>query len=119
MARARLEEFQKVPGAVAKRSGILVAVIIDPPDPNAAESLLAKVVYQQNITLNERVPENVGRQMGGIFLGSFALAGGILIVCLVGGVGVGTLKILLRKLGWKVSDPGEMIVLGIDRVADK
>ena len=119
MARARLDEFQKIPGAVAKRSGILVAVTVDPPDPNAAESLLAKVVYQQNITLNEKVPENVGRQMGGIFLGSFALAGVFLVICLVTGVGVGTLRILMRKMGWKVSEPESMIVLGIDQHANK
>jgi hypothetical protein len=119
MARARLDEFQKIPGALAKRSAVLVAVTIDPPDPNLAESLLAKVVYQQNITLNEKVPENVGRQMGGIFLGSFALAGVFIVICLVTGLGVGTARILMRKMGWKVSEPDHMIVLGIDRAADK
>ncbi|HEY4363222.1 MAG TPA: hypothetical protein VGN17_19795 [Bryobacteraceae bacterium] len=119
MARARLDEFQKIPNAVAKRSATLVAVIVEPPDPNAAESLLAKVVYQQNITLNEKVPENIGRQMGGIFLGSFALAGVFIVICLVTGVGLGTLRILMRKLGWKVSEPEQMIVLGIDQHANK
>ena len=119
MARARLDEFQKIPGAVAKRSGILVAVTIDPPDPNVAETLLSKVVYQQNITLNEKVPENVGRQMGGIFLGSFALAGVFLVICLVTGVGLGTVRVLMRKVGWKVSEPEAMIVLGIDQHAEQ
>ena len=119
MARARVDEFQKIPGAIAKRSGILVAVTLDPPDPNLAESLLSKIVYQQNITLNERVPDNAGRTLGGAVIGSFVLAGAILVICLVGGVGVGTMRILLRKMGWRVSDPDQMIVLGIDRAADK
>ena len=56
MAREQAQEFTKIPGAVVKRTGPLVAVIIQPPDPDAAERMLAKIKYQANVTLNEKVP---------------------------------------------------------------
>src|SRR5262249_33159012 len=40
MARERSEEFQKIPGAVVKRTGPLVAAILSPPDADSAERLL-------------------------------------------------------------------------------
>ncbi len=60
IARERQEAFQKLPGAVAKRSGPLVAVIVQPPDPDAAERVLAGVQYAGHLTLNEKVPVNEG-----------------------------------------------------------
>ena len=45
IARERQEEFLKVPGTIAKRSGPLVGVIVQPPDPDAAERVLAGVQY--------------------------------------------------------------------------
>ncbi|MEX2261254.1 MAG: DUF6599 family protein [Bryobacteraceae bacterium] len=56
MAREHAEELQKVPGAMVKRSGPLVAIVVQPPDPNEAERLLGKVRYNATITWNERVP---------------------------------------------------------------
>src|SRR5262249_50734644 len=55
MARDRLAEFQKIPKALAKRAGPLVAVTIDPPDADAAERILSRVKYDTNITWNEGV----------------------------------------------------------------
>jgi hypothetical protein len=53
MARERLVEFQKVPGAMVKRAGPLVAVTIDPPDLDSAERLLAQVKYETNLTWSQ------------------------------------------------------------------
>ena len=39
----RVLEFQKLPDAVAKRSGPLVAVVLAPKDPDYAENLLSQV----------------------------------------------------------------------------
>ena len=58
MARERYQEFQKIPGAMAKRAGPLVAVTIQPPDPDAAERMLSQVNYETNLTWNEKVPVN-------------------------------------------------------------
>ena len=54
IARQRLDAFSKLPGAMAKRAGPLVAVLLAPKDPNEAERLLARVKYNAVITENER-----------------------------------------------------------------
>jgi hypothetical protein len=56
IARERLVDFQRISGAMAKRAGPLVAVILSPASPDDAERLLAKVRYEPAITWNERVP---------------------------------------------------------------
>ena len=55
-ARERAVEFSKLPGAMVKRSGPLLAVILAPPNPDEAERLLSKVSYQATITWSEYVP---------------------------------------------------------------
>ncbi len=84
MAIQRVAEFQKLPGAVARRSGPLVAVILSPHDGEAAEKLVSSVKYNAIITWNERVPtrrDNVGEMilnifiLAGILIGLFAVAG--------------------------------------------
>ncbi len=110
MARERLEELQKIPGAVAKRVGSLVAITIQPPDADAAERLLAQVRYNANVTLNE-VPPVSAKQVGGMLTSIIALAGVILGMCLVAGIGFGAFRVILRKLGWSTGEPEPMIEL--------
>jgi len=52
MARERLTDFQKLPGAIAKRTGPLVAVTFT-KSADEAERLLALVNYQATITLDQ------------------------------------------------------------------
>jgi hypothetical protein len=107
IARQRLEVFQKLSGAMAKRAGPLVAVILAPRDPNAAERLLSYVTYRATITVDERVPtgrDNVGDLMVNIFI----LVGIILAITIPAGVVVG----VLRHLGWGTSgDPMTLLHL--------
>ncbi len=110
MARERFDEFQKIPGAVAKRAGSLVAVTIQPPDADAAERVLAQVRYTANVTMNETPPVNV-KQVGGMLMSIVALAGFILGLCLVAGIGFGAFRVLLRKLGWSTGEAEGMITL--------
>jgi hypothetical protein len=110
IARERFEEFQKIPGAVAKRVGSLVAITVRPPDADAAERVLAQVRYTANITMNESPPVNP-KQVGGMLMSIIALAGLILGLCLVAGIGFGAFRVILRKLGWSAGGPDEMIVL--------
>ncbi len=46
IAMQQVPDFEKLPGAMAKRSGPLVAVVLSPADPDFAERLLAQVRYQ-------------------------------------------------------------------------
>ncbi len=113
VARERLLEFQKIPGAMAKRAGPLVAVTIDPPDLDAAERLLAQVKYEASVTLSQKVPVNEVKGFARTLINTFVLIGIIIGMCLVAGVAFGGFKILARKMGRQV-DPDAMITLGLD-----
>src|SRR5262249_347534 len=63
IAMQKVQEFQSVTGVRAKRAGPLVAVVLPPNDPDAAERLLAEIRYEAQITLSEHVPnrrDNIG-----------------------------------------------------------
>jgi hypothetical protein len=113
MARERLLEFQKIPGAMAKRAGPLVAVTIDPPDLDSAERLLAQVRYETNLTWSSKVPVNEVKGFARTLVNIFILAGIILGMCLVAGMAFGGFRLVARKLGRPV-DPDAMITLGLD-----
>ena len=103
IARERYDEFQKIPGAVVKRAGPLVAVTIQPPDADAAERVLAQVRYADNVTLNA-APPVTAKQVGTMMMSIFGLAGVILFLCLIGGIGFGTFRVILRKWGWMTEE---------------
>lgn len=113
MARERLLEFQKIPGAMVKRAGPLVAITIDPPDLDSAERLLAQVKYETNLTWSTKVPTNEVKGFARTLINIFVLAGIILGMCLVAGVAFGGVRILARKMGRRM-DPDSMITLGLD-----
>jgi hypothetical protein len=115
MARERLEEFSKLPGTIAKRSGPLVAVIIQPPDPDAAERVLAGVQYAGNLTLNEKVPVNQGLLMYKLFLNVFVLTGVLGALSIIIGIGFGGFRVLRRKFG----KPGHDDPFQLLRIGDK
>jgi hypothetical protein len=114
VARDQTEAFQKIPGTAVKRTGPLVAVLVSPPDPDAAERLLSKVNYQAQVTLNEKVPVNEVKGFAGALLSMIALAGIIIGMCLVAGFGYAGVRILRRRVLHR-QDPDAMIVLDIDR----
>ena len=115
IAMERYNEFQKLPGVVAKRAGPLLAVIVQPADPDAAERLLAKVGYSANLMWNEQVGGPTVKDSAKMILTIMALAGIILGLCLVAGIGFGAFRVVLRKLGWKGPESGEMITLNLQK----
>lgn len=112
LARDRYQEFQKIPGAMAKRVGALVAVTIAPPDADAAERILAQVKYETNLTWNEKVPGNEVKNTAKLILDIFTFAGLLIGMCLVAGIAFGGIRILARKLG-RDEDPNAMITLDL------
>lgn len=113
MARERLEEFHKIPGAMVKRAGPLVAVTIDPPDLDSAERLLAQVKYEANLTWSQKVPTNEVKGFARNLVSIFILAGIVLGMCLIAGVAFGGFRVLARKMG-RPMEPDSMITLGLD-----
>jgi hypothetical protein len=114
LARDRIQEFQKIPGAIAKRAGPLVAVTVDPPDPDAAERVLSEVRYETNITLNEQVPVNDTVPKIKFILNVFVFSGLLIVLCLVAGLGYGGFRVLMRKMN-RGEDPDAMITLHLGK----
>jgi hypothetical protein len=114
MAREQAAEFQKIPGAVIKRTGPLVVATVNPPDADAAERILGKINYQANVTLNEPTPQSQAKGLAKMILNVFVLAGIVLALCVVGGVGFAGYRIMSRKM-WRKEEIAEMIVLGLGK----
>ena len=98
IARLQTDQFQKLPGAIVKRSGPLVAVILAPPSPDAAERLLSLVRYEADVTLNERVSTRRDN-IGNLVINAFILIGILLCFSVVGGLAFGGFRAFLRRGG--------------------
>lgn len=105
-------DFQKLAGAIAKRSGPLVAVMLSPPDADAAERLLAQVRYAAQITLDERVPK-ANDNAGVMLINIFVLTGILLVFCIIAGLFVGGFRTFLLR-GRKGRDADPMILLHLE-----
>ncbi|HWR50716.1 MAG TPA: DUF6599 family protein [Bryobacteraceae bacterium] len=108
IALKQLPEFQKLPGAMAKRTGSLVAVLFSPPSPDDGERLLAAVRYGAEVTWNERLP-NPRDNVADLLVNIFMLTGILIVLFLAAGIVVG----FLRRAGLGKSRE-EMIVLRLD-----
>jgi hypothetical protein len=113
IAMQKLGDFEKVPGAVVKRTGPLIAVLLSPPDADAAERLLAQVRYDVQVTLNERVPGATDNP-GNMLVAIFTLAGFLIVFCVIAGLFVGGFRTILfgRRKG-AAADP--MILLNLEQ----
>jgi hypothetical protein len=112
LAMRKQADFERLSGAVVKRTGPLVAVILAPQDPDAAERLLGQVRYEAQITLNERIPgptDNPGNMLISIFM----LTGILIVFCIIAGLFVGAFRtVLLGRRKGVDADP--MILLHLE-----
>jgi hypothetical protein len=113
IAMERAPEFEKLPGAVVKRSGPLVAVLLSPPDPDFAERLLAGIRFQAAVTRDEYVPTQRDN-IGNLVVNAFLLIGILLAFSLVAGLAVGGVRTALRR-GPAGQDGDPMIMLHLER----
>jgi hypothetical protein len=114
IAMQRISDFEKLPGAVAKRSGPLVAVILSPADPDTAERLLAQVRYQAEITDDEYTPTRRDN-IGNLVINAFILTGILGAFCIVSGLCAGGIRAILRR-GKRGDELDPMILLHLDRL---
>ncbi|MFB3829359.1 MAG: DUF6599 family protein [Bryobacteraceae bacterium] len=96
MAMQQSESFKKLAGAVVKRSGPLVAVVLSPANADAAERLLSLVRYQAQVTDTEYVPTRRDN-IGDLILTIFELIGVLLVFAVVSGLAFGGLRTALRR----------------------
>lgn len=98
IARLQTDQFQKIGGAMVKRAGPLVAVILSPPNADAAEKLLSLIRYQADVTLDERVNSRRDN-IGNLVINAFILIGILLAFSTVGGLAFGGFRAFLRRGG--------------------
>lgn len=112
IARERAAEFQKLAGAVVKRSGPLVAVTLAPPSADEAEKLLGKVNYQANLTWSENVNKAPEGNIGDLILGAVKLIGALVGFTVLAGLAYAGFRIVMRK--WGVTHDEEMVTLHLE-----
>lgn len=113
IARERVEEFRKVPGAVVKRSGPLAIVALGGTDASSAERLLAKVEYKATLTWNEGTPDVEVKRSATFLLGAFTLAGIVILMCAGAGLAFGLIRVTRGRTA-KGEEEAPMIRLGLD-----
>ncbi len=114
IARERQAEFRKIAGALVKRAGPMVAVVLPPADSDAAETVLANVRYTASVTWSESVSDKTDLQKFGEFIINVFIFIGILILfsTLSGVAVIGVRRLWARTSGKQ--DAGEsMIVLDL------
>lgn len=97
IARGQLEEFEKLPNVMVKRSGPLIGAVVNPFSRDEAEKLLARVRYEATLTWSQKgssPKDNVGDLILNIILLCAIIAG----FALMTGLGLGGSRILLAKL---------------------
>jgi hypothetical protein len=99
MARERQDAFLKLPGAISKRAGPLVAVVTPPADADAAERVLAKVAWDPQLT-TQAIGRGPAQGIANIVLTGFLLAGVLIAASLFAGFGLGGFKAMLKRRGW-------------------
>ena len=98
IARSRTEALRKIDGAVVKRAGPLVGVVLRPADVNGVEHLLAKVRYEAAVTTGEK-PRTRKDNPANFFLNVFFLVCIIAGFCILSGVLFGVARIVFRRAG--------------------
>jgi hypothetical protein len=117
IARGQIEEFQKLSGIIAKRSGPLIAAVISPASPDEAQLLLAKVQYAVEVT---PTPHEVGRHdnLGTLIWDIVLLCAVLIVLMIVGGAIVAGSRILARRYVpnslFAANDGPDMVRLDID-----
>jgi hypothetical protein len=118
LARAQIEEIQKLPNVMAKRSVSLIGVVVNPFSPDEAEKLLAKVHYQATLTMSEKTTNSRKENVGDLILNIIFLCGIIAGLALMGGIAFGGGRVLLGKLfpgkGYDTLAEREFIRLHLD-----
>lgn len=113
IARERQAEFAAIPGAMVKRSGPLLAVVLNATDADAAERLLGQVRYQATVTVDEYVPTKRDN-IGNLVVNAFVLIGILLAFAVVSGLVVGGLR-AYRHRGKAGEEADAILTLRIDQ----
>ena len=114
MAGVRLREFEKLPDAVARRSGPLVAVAF--PKTADSKSLLERVSYEPRVSWTEQQPaqKDTVQDAAQMILAILILAGVLIAASVLLGMIFGGFRIALGKFGIETAH-NSLTTLNIDR----
>src|ERR1041384_1657852 len=96
IAMDRVAEVERIPGAVVRRSGPLVSVVVGSGDSDFSEKLLSQVRFQAEVTRDEYVPTKRDN-IGNLLLNAFILIGILLAFSVVSGLALGGFRALVRR----------------------
>jgi hypothetical protein len=117
IAMQKEADFTKLQGAMVKRSGPLLAVVLSPADADAAERVLAQVKFQANVTRDEYVPTRRDN-IGNLVINAFELIGILLAFAVVSGFALGGWRAFRRRQrGGEEADA--LLTLHIDQFPPK
>jgi len=112
MARERQPEFQKIEGALVKRSGPLLAVVAGAANPDDAQRVLSLVSYRAQVTLDQPRPGTTIENAGDLILAIVQLSGVLIVLAIGAGIMVFLMRALRRKAaGGKEDEPMTMLHL--------
>lgn len=103
MARERQPEFQKVQGALVKRSGPLLAIIAGAANPDDAQRVLSLVNYKAQVTLDQPKPGTTIENPGDLIIAIAQLSGVLIVLA----IGAGFMVFLMRSLRRKAAGGNE------------
>jgi len=102
IAAERLKAFQSAGLAGGpfffKRSGPFVAAVSGNIPQSEAQSLLASVNYDADVTWNQPSKPNPKDNIGNLIVGIFMLIGAILVIALIFGFAFGGVRVLAKKI---------------------
>src|ERR1041384_1126619 len=113
IAMDRVAEFERIPGAMVRRSGPLVSVVVGSGDSDFSEKLLSQVRFQAEVTRDEYVPTKRDN-IGNLLLNAFILIGILLALCLSAGIMVGGVRAVRRRVR-KGEEADAVITLDLGR----
>lgn len=112
IARDREGALNKIPGAIVKRTGSMVAVILHSSDVNAAENLISQVHYQATVTTGQK-PFTPKDNPGNLMLNIFYLIVILFGFCILSGVLFGVFRMIFRRSG-NSGDGEEILALHLE-----
>ncbi|MBS1824387.1 MAG: hypothetical protein JST93_03615 [Acidobacteria bacterium] len=112
MARERQAEFQKVNGAVVKRSGPLLAIVAGAGNADDAQRVLSLVNYKAQVTIDQPKPGTTVENAGDLILAIVQLSGVLILLAIGAGIMVFLMRSLRRKAsGGQEDEPMTMLHL--------
>ncbi len=104
MARERMPEFQKVNGALVKRSGPLLAIVAGAANADDAQRVLSLVNYKAQVTIDQPKPGTTIENPGDLIIAIAQLTGVLILLAIGAGIMVFLMRSLRRKAAGGLED---------------